>query len=117
MSADPRTAPTLSRRLTLEAPGFAADGAGGSVTTWTPLGEHWAEVRATFAAERFAGDAEASRVTHRIVVRWAPPGHPARPLATQRFRDGARTFAILGVAEADPRNRFLACWTVEEASA
>lgn len=108
-------APVLSRRLVLEAAVVADDGGGGKVETWTALGVHWADVRAVLASERFAGGAETSRVTHRVILRWVPPESPGRPSAAHRFRDGARIFAILGVSEAEPRNRFLVAWVGEEA--
>ncbi|TVQ55947.1 MAG: head-tail adaptor protein [Rhodobacteraceae bacterium] len=104
---------TLTRRLTLEAAVETQDGAGGRVAAWRALGAVWAEVRGVSAFERFWGEAGGSRLSHRITVRWAPFGAAARPAAGQRFREGERLFAILGVTEADPHNRFLICWTEE----
>jgi SPP1 family predicted phage head-tail adaptor len=107
------SAPTLTRRLTLEAPVETDDGAGGRVVQWTALGSHWAEVRGASAFERFSGGVEGARVSHRITVRWAPFGSAERPAAGRRFREGDRLFVILGVTEADPGRRFLLCWAEE----
>ncbi len=56
-----------------------------------------------------------SRVAYKIVVRGAPFGDPARPMAEQRFRDGDRIFTIEAVAERDPEGRYLTCFVQEEA--
>lgn len=106
-------AAAFTRRLTLEAATETDDGAGGRVAHWSALGALWAEVRGVSAFERFWGGTESRRVSHRITVRWAPFGAPARPVAGQRFREGDRLFSILGVTEADRRNRFLTCWVEE----
>lgn len=53
----------------------------------------------------------------RITVRAAPQGAPSRPTPLQRFRDGARLFAIEAVTEADPEGRFLVCFAREEEGA
>ena len=108
-------APDLTRLLTLEARDAAPDGGGGVAARWTPLGTHWAEVRPSAAAERTLGGVEISQVTHKIMLRWAPFGAPSRPIASQRFREGARVFDILGVTEADTRNAWLIAWVREGA--
>ncbi|MFC3118295.1 head-tail adaptor protein [Jhaorihella thermophila] len=46
-----------------------------------------------------------------------PWGASMRPEAGQRFRDGARIFAIRAVAERDPDGRFLICFCDEEVAA
>lgn len=108
-------APDLSRLLTLEAREDAPDGGGGVAAQWVALGAHWAEVRPSAAVERVLGGVEASQVTHKITLRWAPFGAPSRPVASQRFREGARLFDILGVTEADTRNAWLFAWVREGA--
>lgn len=107
----------LNRRLLLEEEARAPDGAGGFVREWRTLGTLWAAVEARGAREVEAGAREGSRVSHRILVRAAAPGSPARPRADQRLREGARVFRIRGVGEADPRGRFLVLWAEEEAEA
>lgn len=107
-------APVLNRKLVLEELADAPDGAGGRVRSWRSLGVLWASVEARTAREIEAAEGERSRVSHRILVRAAPVGARARPRADQRFREGARVFAIRAVSEADARGRFLICWADEE---
>lgn len=110
-------APVLNRRLVLEAPVRAADGAGGYVTGWTVLGRIWAAVEAGAAREAAGIATPVSRSTYRITLRAAPAGAPSRPVADQRFREGARIFRILAVSEADAQGRYLTCLAQEEVSA
>jgi len=104
----------LNRQLTLEAPERVADGAGGFMETWTALGTVWASVTARTGREAAGGAMPLSRVAYKIVVRAAPVGSDARPVANQRFRDGVRLFVILAVAEADADGRYLVCTAQEE---
>ena len=53
-------------------------------------------------------------MSYRIVVRAAPMGSDARPRPDQRFREGARVFAIRAVAEEDAAGRYLVCFADEE---
>ncbi|SDN34618.1 head-tail adaptor [Lutimaribacter pacificus] len=104
----------LSRRLVLEAPVRAPDGAGGVQRGWEVLGTLWAEVVARTGRERAGDGAQVSLTGYRITVRAAPEGHAARPRPEQRFREGGRVFRITAVAERDPRGRFLTCFAEEE---
>jgi len=108
------SAPELNRALVLEAPARVADGAGGFDEGWQVLGTLWARIEARSGRETAQGGAPISRVSHRITVRGAPWGSAARPRPQQRFRDGARTFAIEAVAERDAAGRYLVCHVVEE---
>ncbi|MBK0326997.1 phage head closure protein [Rhodobacteraceae bacterium F11138] len=108
--------PQLNRRLVLEAPFRAPDGAGGYVETWQALGEHWAEVRARSGRERAEAGVPVSMVTCNIVVRAAPFGSAARPMPEQRFREGERLFLIQAVTERDAEGRFLTCFAQEESA-
>ena len=103
-------APDLTRLLVLEERVDAPDGGGGVTADWTALGAHWADIRPGAAIERTLGGVEASLVTHKVTLRWAPFGAPSRPRANQRFREGDRVFEILGVTEADTRNAWLVAW-------
>ncbi|MGV6847177.1 MAG: phage head closure protein [Marinibacterium sp.] len=108
------SAPQLTRVLALEAPQTTPDGAGGFDQSWAVLGTLWAEVKMRSARDRAEAGQTVSRVEYRITVRGAAPGSPQRPLPGQRFRDGARIFAIRAVAEADGDARYLACTADEE---
>ncbi len=107
-------APNLSRALVLETPVSVPDGAGGFSITWQALGTLWAEIRAGSGRERFAALGPAGEVRLRILVRGAPEGSDQRPRPDQRFREGARVFRILTVAEADVQGRYLICTAQEE---
>ena len=107
----------LTRALVLESPVAAPDGAGGFTTTWVAQGTHWAEIRAGAGRERLAALGPAGEVTLRILVRAAPHGSGRRPRPDQRFREGARVFVILAVAEADVQGRYLICTAREEVPA
>ncbi len=108
------TAPNLTRKLVLEAPVRAPDGAGGFVLGWTALGTLWAEVLAGGGREAAGVGTALSKVVYSITVRSAPIGSTSRPLPDQRFREGSRVFRVLSVAERDPGSRFLICQTEEE---
>ncbi|SEM43980.1 head-tail adaptor [Loktanella fryxellensis] len=104
----------LNRRLVLEAPVAVPDGSGGQAVTWTALGTLWAQVAPGAGVERAANGLTLSRVPLVVTVRAAPPGAPSRPVAGQRFRAGARTYAILAVTERDTEGRYLTCHAAEE---
>lgn len=106
--------PNLNRKLVLEAPERIADGAGGFSHAWVALGALWAEVKPGTGVERAGEFVTLASVPFKIVVRAAPEGSPRRPLPEQRFRDGARIFRILAVAEADPAGHYLTCFAREE---
>lgn len=104
----------LNRRLLLEEPQRAPDGAGGFTETWVALGTLWANIRAGSGREASGEAVSLSKTTFRITVRAVPFGAPSRPKAGQRFRDGARVFEIASVAEREPGERFLTCYCTEE---
>lgn len=91
----------MNRALVLEAPVEVPDGAGGVSRDWRALGTLWAAVAGS--AREVDGVPVASL---RITVRAAPTGSPARPVAGQRFREGARLFRIKAVLDGE---RTLTC--------
>ncbi len=107
----------LNRRLVLEAPERVADGAGGYVDGWIVLGEVWAQVTARSGREKQGEGVSVSNVGYRITVRGAPVGASNRPQPDQRFREGARVFRILAVAEQGHDGRYLTCFAEEEVAA
>jgi len=106
--------PRLTRRLILETHTREPDGAGGLVERWHPLGTLWAQVIAGPGREQAGPGVPMGRVQYRIIVPAAPMGAPGRPRPDQRFREGARLFRILAVAEHDPRGAYLLCHAQEE---
>jgi head-tail adaptor len=111
------SAPQLSRKLVLEAPLRTPDGAGGYAQGWTAVGTVWAEVLAGTGREAAGVGTAVSRVVYRITLRAAPVGSVQRPMPDQRFREGARVFRVLSVAERDAGGRYLVCQTEEEITA
>lgn len=106
----------LDRKLVLERATRTADGAGGYVETWVPLGELWAAFKAGSGKERVGGTLTVSAVPYRITVRSTPIGSASRPEPDQRFRDGARRFRIVAVADDGERPHYLTCHCIEEVS-
>lgn len=114
MSPPGSARPRLSRPLVLEAPTRADDGMGGYTEVWASRGTLWCEV--TPGTGRVAGGEFHATATspYRITLRAAPVGHPQRPDAGQRLRDGTRQFRILAVSEADAQGLYLVVSAVEE---
>lgn len=107
-------APVLNRALALSEAQQSPDGAGGFVQVWQTLGTVWASVAPGTGRARASAEANVSRVPYKITVRAAPMGAPSRPRAGQRFVEGARSYDIVAVAEADRQGRYLTCFVEEE---
>ena len=89
----------LNRRLTLEVPTEAADGAGGVTRGYAVAATLWAELVPLSARGAVTADSLGNTQRYRIVIR-AYGGITTR----HRFRDGERVFRILAVqASADRR--------------
>ncbi len=105
---------SLSRALVLEDVTRQPDNAGGYTESWAVLGTLFGDVRAGSGRERGLDAVTLSYVPYRIVVRAAPEGAASRPKAGQRFRDGARIYRIVAVADRYPDGLYLECFTKEE---
>ncbi len=105
--------PHLDRRLDLEDRVTTPDGAGGFEISWVKLGVLPAQVVSRSGRERLIGGRSVSTTAFKITVRAAPFGSVSRPKPDQRFRDGARTYAILAVAENNRSDLYLDCWAEE----
>ena len=103
-----------TRALVLETRMRVADGAGGTIEDWAPLGTLWADMRPRTGGLSDGQEVSLSRTLWRIVVRGAPAGAPSRPVAGQRFREGTRIFGILTVTEEGPQAKWLICQAEEE---
>ncbi len=108
--------PRLNRALVLETAERVPDGAGGFTENWLALGTLWADINARSGREAREAVAPISSVTLRIVVRAAPVGSSKRPMAGQRFREGARVYVIEAVSERDADGHYLTCFAKEEVS-
>ncbi|MBO9472020.1 head-tail adaptor protein [Shimia sp. R10_1] len=105
---------TLSRKLVLERPLAAPDGAGGFARSWETLGTVWAEVQPRSGRSRDGGEMSLSSARYKITLRATPVGSEQRPTPACRFRDGDRIFTIEAVTEADGVGRYLVCHATEE---
>ena len=88
----------LNRRLTLEAPVEAADGAGGVARTYQAIATLWATVTPVGARGGVEAAGLGANVTHRIAIRYSPD-----ITLRHRFRDGARSFRIVALRDRDKR--------------
>ena len=106
--------PMLNRRLVLESQERAPDGAGGYTINWTPLGTLWAQIKPGSGREREVHSLPRSQVPLVVIVRAAPTGDDARPVAGQRFREGERIYHIHAVTELADSRRYLQVRVTEE---
>lgn len=114
MSGAGHAAPSLNRKLVLESVVRVADGAGGYLETWQPVGTLWAAMKSGTGREKAGEFLTVSSTTLRITVRAAPFGAPRRPTPDQRFTEGTRIYRIQAVTEADNEGRYLTCFAQEE---
>ena len=99
----------LRHRLTLEAPEDEADGMGGVVRLWSPLGQVWAAIEPVAPNEAVAADKRVGALTHRIVLR-----HRDGLTLNHRFRLGLRVFILRALRDREEDGRFLECLVSEE---
>lgn len=103
----------LNRKLLLEARSRSEDGAGGYSGSWSVLGTHWGAVEPRSGRLETGEEFARSRSSYRVTLRAVPPNSLSRPKPGQRFRDGARVFAIRSVQDGSDL-RFLTCNVDEE---
>lgn len=104
----------LDHKLVLEAPVDLPDGAGGLARSWAVLGTLWGEITPRTGRETRGETGPMTTTGFRITVRAAPVGQSNRPDAGQRFRCGARIFAIHAVTERARAPQYLVCMAEEE---
>lgn len=92
----------LNRRLVLEAPLEADDGAGGVSRTYDAMASLWASVTPVSAQEEIEAARLGARVTHRIGIRFS-----GDITTRHRFRDGSAVYRIVSLRDRDGRKRFL----------
>jgi SPP1 family predicted phage head-tail adaptor len=91
----------LNRRLTLQAPVEAADGAGGSTRSYADVTTLWAKVEPLAARFDIIGAGAGATVTHRITIRRGPD-----VTTRHRLLEGARTYRVVAVRDEDASRRF-----------
>jgi len=105
------TAGRLRHRLVLERDLGVSDSEGGATSAWMPVASLFADIVPLAAEERVAGEALASRATHRIVIR-----HRGDVAGGDRFRLGSRLFDIDAVYDPHEDGRWLVCLVNERAA-
>lgn len=94
----------MRRRVTLEQPVDAPDGAGGMTRTYAPLANLWARVTPLRGTDQFVGERQELAIAHDVRIRWR-----AGVTSQMRFALGGRALRILSVRDEDERRRFLIC--------
>jgi SPP1 family predicted phage head-tail adaptor len=97
----------LDRRLVLQAPAEADDGAGGVTRSYAAVATLWAQVTPASAHADVAADSLGALITHRIVIR-----APREVTTLHRFADGARIYRVAALRESADR-RFLEIFAEE----
>lgn len=98
----------LKRRLILEQPAEAADGAGGMTRSFVAVATVWANLEWLAGEERWRQDRPEQAGAFRITLRWRTGVD-----AGMRFRDGTRLFEIRSAGDPDGSRRSLVCLTEE----
>lgn len=99
----------LSSRVVLERPVRTADGTGGATIDWQEVATLWARIEPVAADERFAADRLATRVTHRITLRFR-----ADIEGGMRIRHRGRVLVVTAWRDPDEVRRFLVLDATEE---
>jgi SPP1 family predicted phage head-tail adaptor len=100
----------MRRRVTLEQPLDASDGAGGATRTYAPLANLWARVTPRRAAAQFQAERQEQAITHDVRIR-----RRAGVTSQMRFVFAGRALLIQSVYDEDERRRFLVCQCEEVA--
>lgn len=99
----------LSSRVTLERPIRTADGSGGATVAWDEVTMLWAAIEPVAAGETFATDRLATRITHRITIRFREDVEGG-----MRIVHRGRRLGIAAWRDPDETRRFLMLEAVEE---
>lgn len=100
----------MTARLVLEAPHAVSDGQGGETVAWVPAASPWARIEPVSTSNGEEASAETATISHRIWI-----GFREGVAAGQRFRMGARLFAVKLVRDPDETGRYLVCHCEEAA--
>lgn len=94
----------LTARLQLERLVETADGQGGAMVSFEPVGLVWARVEPLSESREERAGAEIVTVTHRIWLRFR-----SGVSSGMRLRQGERIFAIRSLRDPDETGRYLVC--------
>jgi SPP1 family predicted phage head-tail adaptor len=97
----------LRRRVRIEAPVDAPDGAGGRARSWITVATVFAAIRPVRSRDGLADGRSAGIVTHEITIR-------RRDVRRARLVEGTVRYRVLAVEDTDPARRFVTCLCEEE---
>ncbi|MBO0661830.1 phage head closure protein [Jiella sp. MQZ9-1] len=99
----------FNRRVALDQPVIAADGAGGGTTDWQELRAVSVRIEPVSVTTRERFDQREAMITHRVLMR-----ANAVVKRGMSFRLGARRLVIVSVHDPDESGRYLVCRCEEE---
>nr|WP_281380255.1 phage head closure protein [Prosthecomicrobium pneumaticum] len=99
----------MRHRVTVLRPVSMPDGAGGVAVSFTPLAAVWAAIEPVKAAEDAGPDRPATRLTHRVTIRYRADVEGGMALSHR-----GRTLRITAMRDPDEGRRLLTLDCVEE---
>lgn len=99
----------LAHRIAVERPVETPDGSGGATLDWQPLATLWAAIEPLGAAESTDADRLATRITHRVTIRFR-----ADVEGGMRLIHRGRSLRIAALRDPDETRRFLELHAEEE---
>lgn len=93
---------SLSKRVTLQSPERAPDGAGGATVTWADIATVWASIEPVSGHEPYIAQALRGKVSHKVHIRYRMGIGPKN-----RLLYGARSYDILAALNDKEEGRFL----------
>lgn len=100
---------TLNKRVILQTVSRVSNGGGGFTPTWADTTTLWAHLDELSGSEAFEAQQIASKVTHRVTIRYRTSVTPQ-----QRLKYGTRILKIESVRNPDQRNEMLELMCSEE---
>lgn len=101
----------LNRRITIEKKTRAADGGGGSNSTWSTFATVWARVKPMGGREIISADGKSHRLTHKVTVRFRTDittdmrvkyNGAVMDILSSQDEDDARRWLVLNCEEGSP---------------
>lgn len=100
---------TLNKRVVLQTTTNTADTGGGVTQVWADTATLWAEIDELAGREGFEAQQIASRLTHKVTIRYRTSVVP-----TQRLKYGTRILKIEAIVNPGQRNERLELMCAEE---
>ena len=88
-------------RITIQAPVETVDAVGGRSITWGTVSEVWAMITPTSGREIFAQQADQSRITHKMLIRYQAGFKDITQISDNRISFDGRLFGIKTIRNLD----------------